>query len=81
MTNRLITVNGISYNTIKCYILEIEQVANCNKHTFDWTIDKAATKSLGSVELPSYKIRFTGMPSSVEPAYKKFRQLIFRGGG
>ncbi len=79
--DRLITVSGISYNTIKYYILEIEQVVNCNKRTFDWTIDKAATKSLGSVELPSYKIRFTGVPNSVEAAYKKFRQLIFRGGG
>lgn len=79
--DRLITVSGISYNTIKCYVLEIKQATNCKKHTFDWTIDKATTKSLGSVELPSYKIRFTGASNSVEPAYKKFRQLIFRGGG
>ena len=79
--DRSITVSGISYNTIKRYILDIEQDLEYGKYTFNWTIDKVTTRSLGSINLFSYKISFAGTSSLAGKAFKKFRQLIFRGGG
>lgn len=81
MADRSIIVCGISYGTINRYILEVEQNLEKSKLSFNWTIDKAAAKNLGSVKLPSYKISFTGISNSAELALKKFRKLIFRGGG